>query len=72
MNDTEALDILRAQGCTVGTLDFQTGRIRLWFPGDEEAVDVIAGRELQDLAAGKLSAEEILARREDEIVDRTD
>ncbi len=72
MNDTEALDILRAQGCTVGTLDVQTGRVRLWFPGGEEAVDVVAGTELHDLAAGRLSAEEIEARREDEIVDRTD
>jgi hypothetical protein len=72
MNDTEALDILRAQGCTVGTLDVQTGRVRLWFPGGEEAVDVIVGTELHDLAAGRLTAEEILSRREDEIVDRTD
>jgi hypothetical protein len=72
MNDTEALDILRAQGCTIGTADVQTGRIRLWFPGAEEAVDVMAGTELHDLAAGKLSAEEVLSRREDEIVERTD
>lgn len=72
MNDTEALDILRAQGCTVGALDPQTGRIRLWFAGSEEAVDVMVGKELHDLATGKLSAEEILARRDDEIVDRTD
>ena len=72
MNDAEALNILRAQGCTVGTLDIQTGRIRVWFPGGEEAVDVMAGTELQDLAAGKLSVDEILSRREDEIVDRTD
>ncbi len=54
---------------TVGTLDVQAGQVSLWFPGGEEAVDVLVGTELQDLAAGKLSAEEILARREDEFVD---
>ena len=30
MKDTEALDILRAQGHTVGTPDIHTGRVSVW------------------------------------------
>ena len=64
--DTEALDILRAQGYAVGTPDVHTGRVRVWIHGSDEAVDVEIGRELLELAMGKLSFAEIRARREDE------
>ena len=40
MKDTEALDILRAQGYAVGTPDVHTGRVRVWIRGSDEAVDV--------------------------------
>jgi hypothetical protein len=66
MKDTEALDILRAQGYAVGTPDVYTGRVRVWIHGSDEAVDVEIGRELLELAMGKLSFAEIRARREDE------
>ena len=66
MKDTGALDILRAQGYAVGTPDVHTGRVRVWIHGSDEAVDVEIGRELLELAMGKLSFAEIRARREDE------
>jgi hypothetical protein len=66
MKDTEALDILRSQGHAVGTPDTHTGRVRIWISGTDEAVDVQVGRELHELAEGKLSFEEIRTRREDE------
>jgi hypothetical protein len=68
MKDAEALDILRAQGYGVGTPDAHTGRVRVWIRGSDEAVDVEIGRELDELAEGKLSFEDIRARREDETV----
>jgi hypothetical protein len=66
MNNTEALDILRAQGYAVSQPDLHTGRIRVWFRRGDEAVDVEIGRELQELAEGRLCFEDIQARREDE------
>ena len=72
MKDTEALDILRAQGYAVGIPDVHTGRVRVWIRGSDEAVDVEMGRELHELAEGKLSLEDIWARREDETVVRTE
>ncbi len=71
MNDTDALDILRAQGYAVGTPDVQTGRVRLWLRDSDEAIDVAIGRELHELAEGRLSIEEILLRREEEAAIRT-
>ena len=68
MKDAEALDILRAQGYAAGTADVHTGRVRVWLRGSDQAVDVAIGRELHELAEGKLSFEDIRARREDEIV----
>jgi len=52
----------------VGTPDVHTGRVRGWIRGSDEAVDVEIGRELHELAEGKLSFEGIWARREDETV----
>lgn len=68
MRDTEALDILRAQGHAVGTPDIHTGQVRVWIGRSDEAVDVEIGRELHELAEGKLSFEEIRARRKDQTV----
>ena len=68
MKDADALDILRAQGYAVGTPDAHTGRVRVWIRGSDEAVDVGIGRELHDLAEGKVSFEDIRARSEDEAV----
>ena len=68
MKDAEVLDILRAQGYAVGTPDVHTGRVRVWIRGSDEAVDVEIGRELHELAKGKLSFADIWARREDETV----
>jgi hypothetical protein len=65
MKDTEALDILRAQGHAVGAPDVHTGRVRLWIYGSNEAVEVEIGRELHELAEGKLSIADVRARRQD-------
>jgi len=66
MKETEALDILRAQGYAVSTPDLHTGRVRVWIRTTGEAVEVDMGRELDELASGKLTVEEIRARRENE------
>jgi len=66
MTDNEALNILRAQGYAVGMPDVRTGRVRVWVGGSNDAVDVLIGRELHELAEGKLTFEEIQERREDE------
>jgi len=68
MKQTDALDILRAQGYAVSTPDVHTGRVRVWIRLSDEAIDVEIGRELHDLAEGKLSFEDIRAMREDETV----
>ena len=72
MRDTEALDILRAQGYAAGTPDVHTGRVRVWLRSSDEAVDVEIGRELHELAEGKLRFEDIWARREAETGVRTE
>jgi len=72
MQDTEALDILRAQGHAVGAPDAYAGRVRVWIRGSDEAVDVQLGRELHELAEGKLSFDDVRLRREDEAVPWTD
>jgi hypothetical protein len=66
MTDTEALDILRAQGHFAGTPDIHSGWVTVWIDGSDEAVAVQSGRELHELAEGKLSFDEIRAWREDE------
>ena len=68
MKDTEALDILRAQGHAVGVPDIRTSRVRIWIGRSDEAVDVEIGRELHELAEGKLSIEEIRARRKGQTI----
>ena len=65
MTDNEALDILRAQGHAAATPD-RNGWVRVWINGSNDAVDVKTGRELHELAEGKLSFDEIRERREDE------
>ncbi len=70
MTDREALDILRAQGYGAGAPDVRTGRVRIWLRGSDEPVEVATGRELHDLAEGRLTVDEVRARREDETVIR--
>jgi hypothetical protein len=65
MTDSEALDILRAQGHAAGIPD-RNGWVRVWIHGRNDAVDVRAGRELHELAEGKLTFEEIRELREDQ------
>ncbi len=67
MKDTEALEILRAQGHAASIPDVRTGRVRVWIRATDEAVDVQLGKELHDLAEGKLSFEDIRAEREQEV-----
>ena len=64
---TDTLDILRAQGYGVGTPDVHTGRVRVWIRGSEEVLDVDIGTELNELASGQLTVEEIRGRRDDEV-----
>ncbi len=72
MTDVEALDILRAQGYAAGIADVHTGQVRVWLRDHDEAVDVKLGRELHELAEGKLNFEDIRERREDETVIRAE
>ena len=69
MTDSEALEIIRAQGHAAGVPDSHTGRVRIWMHGVDEPVDVTAGHELHDLASGKISLEEIRERRQYEEVE---
>ena len=64
MTEKDAIEILRAQGHALGTPGPRT--IRLWVHGTSQAIDVERGHELIYLAEGKLSVEELLARRETE------
>jgi hypothetical protein len=66
MKDQDAFEILRAEGHFVAEPDLQTGRVRVWLRGSDEAVEVEPGRELHELAEGKLTVEEIQVRREEE------
>lgn len=70
IKNAETWDILRSQGYAVGTPDLQTGRVRVWNRASDEAADVEIGSELTELAEGKLTFEDILARREDEAPER--
>jgi hypothetical protein len=65
MTDHEALDVLRAQGHAAGIPD-RNGWVRVWIHGSDDAIDVRTGRELQQLAEGKLSFDDIRELREDE------
>jgi uncharacterized protein YbjT (DUF2867 family) len=67
MRDNEALDILRAQG-HAATTPYRNGWVQVWIHGSNDAVDVKSGRELHELAEGKLSFDDIRERREDEVL----
>jgi len=70
MTDDEALAKLRAQGHAASVPDGD-GWVRVWIHGGNEAIDVKAGRELHELAEGKLSFDDIRDTREDEtLIDR--
>ena len=58
MRDNDALDILRSQGHAAGIPD-RNGWVRVWIHGSDDAIDVKTGRELHELAEGKLSFDEI-------------
>ena len=66
MKDEEALEILRAEGHYVAGPDEHTGRVRVWIHGSDEAIEVELGRELHELAEGKIAVGEVQARREEE------
>ena len=68
MNDQEASDILRAQGYAVSAPDLHTGRVRLWPRDGSDGVEVQAGRELHDLAEGRLTLDDVRAIRDKEIL----
>jgi hypothetical protein len=68
MTDNEALEILRAQGYAAGTLDLRNGLVRVWIHGSDEVVAVRLGRELCDFAEAKLTFDEILERRQSEVL----
>ncbi|MEO8592257.1 MAG: hypothetical protein ABI759_02950 [Candidatus Solibacter sp.] len=72
MTDTEALDILHAAGHVAGMPDVHTGRVTVWIRGTEETVSVQSGRELHELAEGKISFDQIREWREDEAAVRRD
>lgn len=65
MTDNEALDILRTQGHAAAIPD-RHGWARVWIHGRHDAIDVRAGRELHELAEGKLTFEEIRELRQDQ------
>jgi hypothetical protein len=67
MTDKLALELLRAQGHAAGTPD-RNGSVLVWIHGSNDAIDVKLGKELHELAEGKLSFEDLLERREDEAV----
>jgi hypothetical protein len=58
VTDSEALDILRVQGHAVSAIDAQTGRVRIWVHGSEDVIELEAGKELWELAEGKLTFDE--------------
>lgn len=62
------VDMLRNQGFEVGKTEaHHPGIMRLWVSKDDLTVDVEVGRELRELAEGKLTLLEILKRRESEM-----
>ena len=66
MTDNEALYILRAQGHAAGNPD-PNGWVRVWIHGGDDFIEVKAGRELHELAEGKLSFDEIRELRVSEM-----
>ena len=68
MTNNEALEILRAQGYAAGTPDLRNGFVRVWIHSSDDLVDVRLGQELHDFAEGKLRFDEIIERRQSEIL----
>ena len=65
MTTNDAIEILRAQGHAVGPIgEPAANRVHVWIHSGNKAVDVEIGRELIYLAEGKLTFDEILAKRE--------
>ncbi len=59
MTENEAMDILRAQGHSVGSPDRSAGTVRIWVHGTNHSIDVKLGRDLIYLAEGKLTVEDL-------------
>ena len=66
MTDQEALYILRVQGHSAGIPD-RNGWVRVWIHGGDDFIEVKVGRELHELAEGKLSFDEIRELRVSEV-----
>lgn len=62
MTQSEALDILRAQGHAVGIPDPARGTVRIWIRASDHFVDVKLGHDLIHLAEGKITIEELEPR----------
>jgi hypothetical protein len=59
MTEGEALDILRAQGHAVGSVDRSTGTVKIWVHGTSRSINVKLGWDLIYLAEGKITLEEL-------------
>jgi hypothetical protein len=59
MTESEALEILRAQGHAVGSPDRSAGTVTIWIHGTGRSIDVKLGRDLVYLAEGKITPEEL-------------
>ena len=63
MTDNEVLDIIRAQGHAVSSVDRSTGTVKIWVHGTDRSIDVQLGRDLIYLAEGKITLEELESER---------
>jgi hypothetical protein len=59
MTESEALDILRAQGHAVGVPDHHAGTVRVWVRWTNRSFDVKLGRDLIYLAEGKITVDDL-------------
>jgi hypothetical protein len=62
MTDTEAMEILRAQGHAVGVPDLNSGTVRVWIHETDHYLDVRLGRDLVRLAEGSATIEDLEAK----------
>jgi hypothetical protein len=59
MTETEALDILRAQGHVAAAPDHSRGTVRIWVHGSDHFVDVKLGHDLIHLAEGRITIDDL-------------
>lgn len=72
MTDDEALKMLKARGFEQGEGGIFNGILRIWISDADTKVPVTVGRELSDLAEGKISLRDIGLRRDTEAEESTD